>query len=80
MENVRAVPRYPTNRPARITLGDGSVIDCCIRDLSTLGARIELAAPAKIPDHFVLAIANLGVRHRCNVAWRTDNFMGVYFD
>ena len=80
MDNVRAVPRYPTNRTAKISLGDGSVVGCNIRDLSTQGARIELNAPAKIPDRFVLAIENLGVRHRCVVAWRTKNFMGVYFD
>jgi hypothetical protein len=80
MENERAVARYPTNRAAKISFDDGSVVSCNIRDLSTQGARIELSAPAKIPDHFVLAIENQGVRHRCHVAWRANNFMGVYFD
>jgi len=80
MADVRSIPRYATNRAAKISLGDGSVIQCTIRDLSTRGAKIELSSPIKTPNAFILTIQNVGIRHRCHVAWRADNFMGVYFD
>lgn len=80
MDELRATPRYKTNRPAKISLAGGGTVACMIRDLSTLGARIELGEPIKLPDKFVLAIDSMGVRHHCHVAWRAANVLGVYFE
>jgi hypothetical protein len=50
MSESRSIFRYRTQRPAKIFLKDGSAIECVVRDLSTKGARLDVADEAKVPD------------------------------
>lgn len=79
MSERRCIPRYRTNRAAHITLDGGRQIDCTVCDLSTAGARLDVMNPVAIPDRFVLAIDRLGVRHKCRIAWRSKDGLGVEF-
>jgi len=71
--------RYRTDRSARIVLDDGGVIDCFVRDLSTTGARLELANLKQVSGKFILRIDGMPKPHKCRVAWRTANMLGVEY-
>lgn len=53
--------------------------DCLVRDISTLGARLEFPATASIPDRFELKIENARTIRVCQVAWRTNTHVGVEY-
>jgi hypothetical protein len=73
--------RRSISYPAFIDLGDGSpAIECTLCDASQEGALLAVAEPAGVPDEFILALSSDGAaRRRCQVAWRTDNQVGVEF-
>jgi hypothetical protein len=49
-------------------------------DASQEGALLAVAEPDSVPDEFILALSSDGAaRRRCQVAWRTDNQIGVEF-
>lgn len=68
---------------AWIDVGDGLPMrDCIMRDISVSGAKLGImtTTPNAIPNEFTLLLSPDGrVRHRCRVAWRTDENMGVEF-
>ncbi len=78
-EERRIIPRYRTDRSAQITLEDKSRIDCRIFDLSTGGAGLNSLPTTRLPERFILTIERLGVRHKCRVAWRSKDRIGVEF-
>ena len=78
-EERRIIPRYRTDRPAQITLDDKSRVDCRVFDLSTGGAGLNSLSTMKLPERFMLTIERLGVRHKCRIAWRSKDRIGVEF-
>lgn len=79
MSESRSVFRYRTQRPAKIFLKDGSAVECLVRDLSTKGARLEVADDAKVPDGFFLIIKGSSERFRCRRVWQTGTIIGVEY-
>jgi hypothetical protein len=79
MSERRNTYRYSTCRSAKIILKDGRSIDCLVRDLSTSGARLEVANPKQVSDRFTLAILGSWNKHPCRVAWRKDNMIGAEY-
>jgi hypothetical protein len=76
-KNLRRSIAYP----AFIDLGDGSpAIECTLCDASQEGALLAVAEPDSVPNEFILALSSDGAaRRRCQVAWRTENQIGVEF-
>ena len=79
MEEQRNIYRYRTTRPAELTLDGGRRVECTVCDLSTSGACLKDVNPVALPDRFVLAIQGQGVRHKCRIAWRSKDSVGVEF-
>jgi hypothetical protein len=80
MSESRSIFRYRTQRPAKIFLKDGSAIECLVRDLSTQGARLEVADNAKVPDDgFLLVIKGSSERFRCQRVWQIGTIIGVQY-
>ena len=79
MSESRSIFRYRTHRPAKIFLKDGSAIECLVRDLSTKGARLEVADDAKVPDDFFLIIKGSSERFRCSRVWQIGTIIGVQY-
>ena len=80
MSESRSTFRYRTHRPAKIFLKDGRAIECQVRDLSTKGARLEVADDAKVPDDdFFLIIKGSSERFRCHRVWQTGTIVGVQY-
>ena len=76
-KNLRRSITYP----AFIDLGDGSpAIECTLCDASQEGALLAVAEPDSVPNEFILALSSDGAaRRRCQVAWRTEDQVGVEF-
>ncbi|MDR3470816.1 MAG: PilZ domain-containing protein [Devosia sp.] len=75
----RIAPRPNTNIKAEIVFEGGrSVRPCIVRNLSELGAKLEVAMVAGIPNTFDLMIAGHPPRP-CRVVWRALKEIGVAF-
>lgn len=55
-------------------------MDCVIRDLSDIGARIELSETSALPEVFDLYIQNKDATFRSTMCWRRGGEVGVTFD
>jgi PilZ domain-containing protein len=58
---------------------NGSLRDCVVRDISSLGARLALISTSLIPDRFGLTFDAAHTMRGCRVAWRSPNELGVEF-
>jgi hypothetical protein len=75
----RSSSRQRTLKGARIVFNAGrSTIDCRIRNLSAVGAKLEVTSVVGIPNTFDLMPAN-GSSHACRVVWRSLREIGVSF-
>jgi hypothetical protein len=75
----RATPRQRVFKAGTIEF-DGVGIDCIVRNLSHLGAALDVATMAGIPHEVTLAIATHNVRHHCYIVWRQEKRIGVTFE
>jgi len=53
--------------------------DCAVRNISSLGARLELSSTAAIPSIFELTFDAGRTWRVCHVVWRTMTELGVEF-
>ena len=51
-----------------------------MRNLSPIGACLEVASQIGIPDDFVLVVETDHVKAPCHVIWRTATRLGVEFN
>ena len=56
-----------------------STMDCQVRNLSPLGAKVTFTNAAVVPDQIDLTIARKGRSFRGRMAWRGGNEAGVEF-
>ena len=78
MYERRAQPRQRVFKAGTIEF-DGTGVDCTIRNLSPIGAGLEVATPAGIPHEITLTISTCEVRHHCYIVWRKERRLGVAF-
>jgi len=52
-------------------------IECSVRNLSEVGAALQVSTTFGIPKHFHVVID--GMRRACRAAWRTDTKLAVRF-
>jgi hypothetical protein len=78
MTESRVSPRQRTFKGGSISLPSG-IIECVIRNMSSTGAKIELAAPIALPDTFKLIIKPEIITRSCKVVWRSGHRIGVQF-
>jgi len=80
MSEQRRHPRYRTLRAGRIVFNHrSSVISCTVRNLSEGGACLQVATSIGIPDCFDLTIEPDGATRPCQIAWRSEQRIGVAF-
>ncbi len=75
----RSAPRYRVLKGATIAFG-GNDIDCTVRNLSTNGAALDVANPARLPPSFTLVIETDQFIRRCRPVWCSDKRIGVVFN
>ncbi len=80
MENLRRIQRTYVSRPAKImAIGSTEMVDCMVRDLTDLGAGLQISDSDDIPDRFELVFDSARFRRMCEVRWRGPDRMGVAF-
>ena len=79
MDERRSITRQRVLKAGTIELGGGA-IDCAVRNLSKIGAALDVSSPVGIPDEFVLLIPSDALRFACRVVWRKAERIGIRFD
>jgi hypothetical protein len=59
---------------------DGTAINCVVRNVSLIGAALDVSSPLSVPEHFTLAFRAEGVHIQCQVVWRKERRIGVMFN
>jgi PilZ domain len=79
MQERRRLPRHRTIKAGNIAFNRAAAIDCRVRNLSPIGACLEVESQIGIPDDFVLLIEHDHLRQTCHVIWRVGPRLGVAF-
>jgi hypothetical protein len=80
MIEKRAAPRHRVLKHGTLAFGGGGGIDCMVRNISSSGARLDIANPVGLPSSFTLVIQTDQFMRRCHPVWSSDNRIGVVFD
>jgi hypothetical protein len=76
----RATPRLRTFKGGVIAFNNrSSTIDCMVRNLTSIGALLNVASTIGIPDRFELKLEHENFRW-CRARWRQEDRMGVAFE
>lgn len=78
MQEKRTIFRKRVLKSAQIILSDKAPkLDCSVRNLSKMGACLQVSTTYGIPMSFEVVID--GVRRPCRAVWRTDTNIGIAF-
>jgi hypothetical protein len=75
----RTSQRHRVSRVGTIEF-DGGAINCVVRNLSSTGARLDVASPVEIPDHFTLILQEEGHHTPCRTVWPKEKRIGIVFE
>jgi hypothetical protein len=75
----RAFIRDPVLKAGTIEF-DGGVVNCMVRNMTELGAMLDVASSVGIPGHFTLALQTNRQRKFCRIVWWNEMRIGVAFD
>jgi hypothetical protein len=78
MNEGRKAPRRRVLKGGTISFG-GAGISCTVRNLSDIGAALEVSSPIGIPQQFMLVVEADNSTRQCRVVWRKERRIGVTF-
>ncbi len=78
MIEKRAAPRQRVFKAGSLEFA-GRQVDCTVRNISALGATVEVGSSNGIPHEVVLEVIQRGERYACYVVWRDSRKLGVIF-
>jgi hypothetical protein len=76
----RVATRQRVLKQGTLAFGGGGGVDCMVRNISSSGARIDIASPVGLPRSFTLVIKTDHFLRRCHPVWSKDTRVGVAFD
>jgi hypothetical protein len=79
MEERRKIQRGRTLKAGSIVFNRAAGIDCRVRNMSAVGACLEVTSQVGIPNDFVLIVSYDHFTRPCHVIWRSDTRLGVEF-
>jgi hypothetical protein len=74
----RKAARRTALKTGRIRFGK-TTENCTVRDMSAIGASIEVADAMDVPDRFSLVLEMESSARKCEVMWRRERQLGVKF-
>ncbi len=80
MLDQRSQPRVPVSKAGKITLDNGTKIECFVINRSSGGVGIEVDSPARVPESFVLTMGTDDINRACRVRWRLGKRLGLAFE
>lgn len=75
----RRADRQPVDLKARLRMPQGVYLECTVREISPMGARVELAIEAFVPMQFRLQIPDHLFEADCQLRHRRGTLVGVEF-
>lgn len=75
----RAAPRHRVLKHGTLAFHGGGGIDCTVRNISSNGARVDIASPVGVPACFTLVIEADQFMRRCRAVWSSERQIGVAF-
>jgi PilZ domain len=75
----RKEPRHRTLKAGLIAFNRAGTIECRVRNLSPVGACLEVTSQVGIPEEFLLLVEHDHMKKNCRVIWRKPNKLGVEF-
>src|ERR1044071_9712094 len=75
----RKVPRHRTLKAGLIAFNRAGTIECRVRNLSPIGACLDVASQIGIPDEFTLLVEHEQLKKKCRVIWRNPTRLSVEF-
>jgi hypothetical protein len=79
MQERRKSARSRVLKGAKIVLGNASLIDCIVRNVTSKGARVQIANTVELSDAVGLTLDGGYSVRPCRVVWRTVTETGVAF-
>lgn len=79
MQERRKHPRLRVLKCAKLVLAKSSAIDCVVRDLTIVGARIEIPNGIDLPEKVGMTFDGGRSIRPCRLVWRTFSGAGVEF-
>jgi PilZ domain-containing protein len=79
MQEQRKIARSRALKSAKLIHGNSSVFDCTVRDLTDVGARIEVPNTVGLPENLDLTFDGGHSVRQCRFVWRALNKAGVEF-
>ena len=76
----RTAPRQKVLKHGTLSFGRGCGLDCMVRNISSGGARLDVANPFSLPQSFMLLIETDQFMRRCRPVWCSGTRIGVAFD
>jgi hypothetical protein len=79
MQERRKITRTRVLKNAKFLLGQSSVIDCVVRDLTNAGAGVEVPSTIDLPEALDLTFNGGRSIRPCRRVWRKLSKTGVEF-
>ena len=79
MQERRKSSRLRVFKSAKLILDKSSVFDCVVRDLTNVGARIEIPNAFDLPEKLDMTIGGGRLIRSCRLVWRKLTGTGVEF-
>jgi hypothetical protein len=80
MIEKRTAQRHRVLKHGMLAFGSGGGVDCMVRNISSGGARLDVANPIGLPQSFTLVIHTDQFMRRCHPVWVSERRIGVAFD
>ncbi len=80
MRETRKVERARAILGAHIIFNNrNSTIDCQIRNISRVGAKLVLSSSVTLPEEFDIDVPQKGKTYRARLCWRDEDSAGIEF-
>ncbi len=79
MSERRNNTRSRVLKSAKLIVGRSSTIDCVVRNLTNVGARIQIPNTTGLPEKLQMTFDSGRSLRPCRIVWRTLNETGVEF-
>lgn len=80
MAERRKAPRARALKGAKIAFNEHrSVIDCVVRNLTAVGAMLQVPSTVGIPEQFDFRFEHERDYRRARVIWRREDSLGIEF-
>ena len=79
MAERRKLFRSRVLKNAKFFLGTSSVVDCIVRNLTDLGARVQISHTAELPEKLTITFDRGRTLRSCRIVWRNPTEAGLEF-